>query len=257
MNIEVVNTMDRGLAYAEACFETFRIIDDNIFSWPAHAARLRRGLAEFAIELNEEQLLQMRSACRKAVAGKDMLVRLTVSGGDASWGMFTAAMAPVVRIQCMPYSEPRESLSLRLLEWPSPPAARIAKFTADYATTLRALRGERQALFVRRGQILTAATANVMILRQGQWWTPQLDAGVLPGVIRQYLIDAGVVREARCPSVWLDDCTAMAVTASSFFVRDVVSIKGLPVKRRLEVCSGTLKQCLASCSGVPEDLFDA
>lgn len=257
MKIETITEMDRGLAYAEACFETFRVINGEIFNWPAHAARLRRGLDAFSLTVSDAQTERMHAACLQAAAGTDALVRLTVSGGDASWGLFTSADAISARIQVIPYHDDAILPVLKVMEWSSPPIHRMAKFTADYASTLRVLRGERHALFVHQQQLVSAATANVMIFRHGQWWTPALDAGVLPGVIRQHLIASGVVREGVCPARWLDDCDALALTASSFFVRPVAGIRREQRSCDLVDLSAGLKQSLYGMPGVPKDLLDA
>ena len=257
MKIETISEMDRGLAYAEACFETFRVINGEIFGWPAHAARLQHGLAAFALAVSDAQLEQMHTACLQAVTGSDAVVRLTISGGEAPWGLFTAATSVAARIQVLAYHAQSAPLALTVLEWPSPPADRIAKFTADYAATLRILRGERHALLVHEQQLLSAAAANVMICRRGEWSTPPAGAGVLPGVIRHSLLAAGIVREQPCPVAWLDDCDALALTASSFFVRPVSTISHMQHARALHDRSHVLKQCLAGLPGVPKDLLDA
>jgi len=249
--------MDRGLAYAEACFETFRVINGEIFAWPVHAARLKQGLAAFALPVSDAQLEQMHAACLQAVSGPDAMVRLTLSGGEAPWGLFNATTSIAARIQVLAYHADRAPLALGVLEWPSPPADRIAKFTADYAATLRLLRGERHALLVHQQHLVSAATANVMIYRRGEWWTPPFGAGVLPGVIRHALLEAGIVREQPCPVAWLDDCDALALTASSFFVRSVSTISRLQHERALDDRSNALKQCLSGLPGVPKDLLDA
>jgi len=252
----LMDKMERGLAYGEACFETFRVIHAQIFHWHEHAARLQSGLAAFAITVSERQLEEIHAASLQAAAahGDDALVRLTVSGGEAAWGLFSQASALSVSIQAMPYQADHRSISLRCLDWPSPPVQRVAKFTADYAATLRVLRGERQALFVHRQQLVSAATANVMILRQGRWWTPSLAAGVLPGVVRQYLLATGVVQSATCPESWLAECDAMVLTASSFFVRPVLSLRWQQEERQWSDCSAALKQSLSGITGVPKEL---
>lgn len=258
MKIEVIDKIERGLGYAEACFETFRVIRGEIFAWSQHAARLQRGLQAFSIRLDEASLVQLYDGCLHAAAscGDDVLVRLTVSGGEAPWGLFASAGEPCIRIQAMPYHVQRQPVALTLIEWRSPPVDRIAKFTADYALTLRALQGvgHGDVLFGSQQQLLCAATANVMIRRAGQWWTPSLGPGVLPGIIRQRLIEAGVVQESVCPVDWLDHCDAVALTASGFFVRPVASVVTGKGSLMFENHCDELRCCLAGHPGVPEDL---
>jgi para-aminobenzoate synthetase/4-amino-4-deoxychorismate lyase len=50
-------------------------------------------------------------------------------------------------------------------------------------------------LWNERGEITESAIGNVIVERDGGWWTPPLRCGLLPGVGRQELIDGGRVRE--------------------------------------------------------------
>ena len=65
---------ERGLMYAEACFETMRVLHGAIFRWPAHLARLGRGAAAFGLASPEDAPLY--SACLEAAerTGGDALV---------------------------------------------------------------------------------------------------------------------------------------------------------------------------------------
>ncbi len=47
------------------------------------------------------------------------------------------------------------------------------------------------------GFITESCIANVVIERDGEWLTPELEQGLLPGVFRQHLLHTGVVAEAR------------------------------------------------------------
>ena len=47
------------------------------------------------------------------------------------------------------------------------------------------------------GELCCAATANVLVQRQGRWLTPPLSSGCLPGVMRGRLLELGLADEAR------------------------------------------------------------
>lgn len=230
MKIEIVDSLDRGIAYGEACFETFRVIDGRVFDWPGHWHRLAGGLAEYGlllpVGLDEEILFaSLREAAKD---GPDALVRLTISGGDASWGLMARAAQPAIFIQCMPYAGNQPPGSLRLESWPFPLKGKKAKFTSDYAETLRALHGmsDTSVVFEKDGLLIAGATANLLIYRKKQWWTPRAGLGVLPGIIRAFLIQAGVVKESDCPVTWLQDCEAVALCNSGQFIQAICAIDG-------------------------------
>jgi branched-subunit amino acid aminotransferase/4-amino-4-deoxychorismate lyase len=230
LEIILSSSADRGVSYAEACFETFRVLNGEIFSWPDHMARLQRGLAEFGISLPEKELELLHEACLDAAGkcGSDAMVRLTVSGGEASWGLLANKRIPKAHVQAMAYHRNTDPVYLRFKDWPFPPKMRMAKFTADYSDTLRALKGcaDLNVLFGCEGRLLGAATANVLIYRQNHWHTPVVGPGVLPGIVRAHLLDAGLLKEADCPISWLEDCEAVALTNCGYFVRQVVAVSG-------------------------------
>ena len=254
MKIVIVDSLDRGIAYGEACFETFRVINGKVFDWPAHWNRLALGLAAYGLLLPVGQDEELLFACLREAdrAGPDTLVRLTISGGEASWGLATKAAEPAMFIQVMPYTDDQQPGSLRLKSWPFPLKEKKSKFTSDYAETLRALQGgpDINVLFEKGGLLIAAATANLLVYRSGQWWTPKEGAGVLPGIIRGFLIQAGLVEETDCPVEWLEDCEAIALCNSGQFIRAVCSIDAVSEYDTEHPAILGLKASLKSCDGV-------
>jgi len=230
VRIVVGEAIERGVAYGEGCFETFRVVHGEVFDWPAHAARLCTGLAGWGYALAPDILRQMHRACLRAAAtvADDALVRLTVAPGTSAWGMLQRAETLVAHVLAMPAPARGSELWLVSHEWPWAPLPKPAKYTADYGRLGLVLRrlGTQDVVFTHQGQILSAAVANVLIYRQGKWWTPRSGDGVLPGIVRGHLLASGIVREAECPAAWLHDCEAMALTSSGVFVRPVTAIDG-------------------------------
>jgi len=243
--------MDRGLAYAEACFETFRVIHGEVFGWAEHMHRLAEGLACFGLTMDAATEASLQAAVLEASNESDCLVRVTVSGGVSEWGLHRRAERLRMHVQTMPYIG-SGTADLELCEWPFPPKPRPAKFTADYAETLRALAmaGSREPLFTYDGNILATATANILLYRKGEWWTPEAGSGVLPGVVRGFLLQHGV-REATCPMEWLAECESALLSSSGAFLRPVMRIGD----RQLNVAHAAidgLKCCLRGQPGVPQ-----
>ncbi len=230
IRIESCARMERGLAYAEGCFETFRIVHGELFAWPAHVQRLQQGLASFGHRLDATMIDELYRQClqQASAVADDALVRLTVSIGEADQGLLQMSEEMVARIQVKAYQPRQTPLQLQSHVWPWELRPKTAKWTADYAHLSMLLRklGTMDVVFTHENMLLAAAVANVLIYRQGQWWTPPTDRGVLPGVTRGHLISAGVVCEAPCPAAWLHDCEALALSNSGMFVQMAHSIDG-------------------------------
>ena len=57
------------------------------------------------------------------------------------------------------------------------------------------------------GELCCATTANLLVQRQGQWLTPPLSSGCLPGVMREELLKNGLAHEQRLdPHPEANDC---------------------------------------------------
>ncbi|HKI60620.1 MAG TPA: aminotransferase class IV, partial [Mariprofundaceae bacterium] len=225
--------LDRGLAYGEGCFETFRVIDGEVFLWHRHMERLRRGLACFGYSMSEMDADLIRKKAVHEANGHDTLIRVTVTGGEASWGLIRPEDAkPAVYIQALSYQQNEQLIELASVEWPFPVSPKHAKFTSDYALALRAMHQWQLAptktpLVCKDGRVLSSLTANVLILHDGQWYTPDDAAGgVLPGVVRSLLLEKGLVESTACPVEWLEHCEALMLSNSALFAKSVSWING-------------------------------
>ncbi|MDQ7003843.1 MAG: aminotransferase class IV [Ghiorsea sp.] len=229
LNIQYVEGLDRGLSYAESCFETFRVLDGSIFAWDYHWQRLQQGLQCFGIVLtNQQQILQQ---CLNAAKDKsaDCLVRLTVSGGDAPWGLKQQAI-PKIFIQSLPFQAKKAEVHLQGVEYPFPLMPKIAKFTSDYALTLRAsqkwnLDGANTALVYKDGMVLGGITANIALFVDDQWLTPEGE-GILAGTVRHFLVEQGLIQAQVCPVSLLEQTQAALLLNSGAFVQVAHSING-------------------------------
>lgn len=235
LDINFFHRVDRGLAYAESCFETFRVIDGRIFHWPAHWSRLSKGLASFGLTLDESAAEPVLAAClhHAAVTAADCLLRLTATGGTAEWGLLKHGEVSFY-IQATPYQTSSQNPELLVVSSPFPLLPKIAKFPADYSLTLRSLAewqqqfphaSARQFLITKDKQVISGITANILILRHGQWYTPEGN-GVLPGIVSSFLVARGKVLAQPCPESWLDDCESLLLTNCGQFIQPVASING-------------------------------
>ncbi|PCI43366.1 MAG: hypothetical protein COB41_07240 [Proteobacteria bacterium] len=264
--IKIVEQLDRGLAYAEACFETFRVFDGCVFQQAEHQQRLQYGLKSYGFSCADEDVNSWFEQAMSAasIQGNDILVRLTVSAGDADWGLLHKAderSSDVhVQVQMILPIKPIPA-HLKTVRWPFPLREKKAKYTSDYAESLRAIQQWRcseekldapmQALICASdGNLLSTLTGNIMIYRHGQWHTPVGD-GILSGVIQQFLLRNKLLVACECPVLWLDDCEAIALSNSGIFVRAAHSVNS----RALDVSGSSFSifvDALKGCKGVPE-----
>lgn len=217
----------RALMYGECCFETFRCIGREVFALEAHSQRLSQGLASFGLRLATHI---MPEAIEKATqTADDCLVRVTVGGGLAPWGLcHTAAVEPAYWIQTLPTIQQTKPVHLAQVQWPFPLQVRQAKYTADYAMTLRALHilqldPDMQPLICDAQHAQSTMTSNVMFFIHGEWLTPP-SSSILTGIVRAFLLDQKVIKTTAITLDMLADVQAIALSNSGSFITPVASL---------------------------------
>ncbi len=255
----VLEIEDRGLLYAEACFETFRVVNGVIFNWREHEERLRLGLSLFGLILPNGLEQRCLGEAKKRVS--DILMRMTVTGGNGPRGLLPTSKRSVdVYIQSWPYIPRTAAVHLRSVMWPLPLFPRLAKLTADYAQTIRGLHHlkakgllaeDEEALICDVDMLYSATTSNVLLFVDGVWRTPDADA-VLPGVVRRAFVDAGVVHSSACMRSSTARCEAMALTNSGWFIRPVAFVDGRPLRTQ-GIPFDQLVSALRGRAGIPEE----
>ena len=254
LDIQIVQKLDRGLSYAESCFETFRVIDGVIFLWDKHWQRLQHGLASFGLDVSDKHQDNIKQSCLQAAKkqGSDALVRLTATGGEAAWGLNQQA-TPQMFIQALPFAAKQQTIHLQSVEYPFALLPKPAKFTSDYALTLRAmqhwtLQDGKNPLICKNGTLLSGLTANIALFHQGKWLTPQGD-GILAGSIRNHLIQQELITPQPCSTQFLVHVEAAVLLNSGSFLQVVQSIDNKPLQTQHPAIAD-LQQNLQSQQGV-------
>jgi para-aminobenzoate synthetase/4-amino-4-deoxychorismate lyase len=171
-------------------FETMRYEPREGFrQLDAHLRRLASSARYFGFAYDEEAVGE---ALEKAVAGEDAPVRVRC----------VLARDGVLEVTLGPLSDRDPSAPVRL-------AIDDRRVDANDAllfhkTTLRG-RYERAAarhpyaddvlLVNGRGEVTESTVANVAVRLGGRWWTPPLDAGLLPGTGRAGALNEGILEE--------------------------------------------------------------
>jgi|UPI0003A7500A branched-subunit amino acid aminotransferase/4-amino-4-deoxychorismate lyase len=253
--MEQVSQLNRGMAYGESCFETFRVIHGAVFALRQHQQRLAQSAACFGWQVDASALCQQ--AIDAAMAQyDDALVRITLSGDTAPWGLLPAAttprsylqlMASTARKPCHLYSIDCGDIILR---------PRQHKLAADYATMLMlyhragSLADGGQPLWCTSHAAISTMTANVVCLIDGRWCTPRQEDGVLSGIVRAHLLAQGAITACCCERTAMARCQAMACINSGIMVQAVQSLDA----RMLDVRPQTFEPLYAALRhqhGVP------
>ena len=186
------------LAYTPA--EGLRALD-------RHLARLRDSAAYFGTTLHPGRV---RTALEEAVAGRADAARVRVvvtPSGD-------------VTVQLAPYPAPAAGpVRLAVDDVPVDPASPWLRHKTTrrevYAAAAGRHPGADDVVLVNdRGEVTETTIANLAVRLDGTWWTPPVSSGLLPGVERGRLLDAGELCERVLTPADLAAAAELAVVSS-------------------------------------------
>ncbi len=209
-----VPIQDRGLTLGDGIFETILISDgkpqllsEHIHRW--HHSALLLGMATPPTQKWLEPLIS-EGIQRLSIKGENSVLRLNWSRGDNNqrgieisptdpqssdhrfWLEITHGTSSFHPISTTISRHEKRNANSRLSHCK----------TFGYGQAIQARREANLAgcddalLLSTTGEICCGTTANLIIQRKGQWLTPRLASGCLPGVMRQQGINAGVIQEA-------------------------------------------------------------
>jgi 4-amino-4-deoxychorismate lyase len=203
---------NRGLAYGDGLFETMRAHRGALPWWDAHWARLARGGKRLGIALPDEAFVRAQAGALLAGGnggddnGDDVLKLLVVRGGNARGYAPATGAEPAWQLSrhVLPVAPSADGLRLHWCE--TRLAAQPALAGLKHCNRLEQVlaRAESDAAgcdegLVRDGdgQVVSATSANLFVLREGRWHTPPIDRCGVAGTCRMHLLPALDALEAR------------------------------------------------------------
>lgn len=247
-----ITPLNRGFLYGDAIYEVWRTYKGVIFAWEEHWNRLLASAKALYFELPFTQaqvLVEIRrtvAAFQSAVKESgDLYIRLQVTRGGGAIGLDTGLADQADFLLLVQFNKPlseakyREGLTLSLatsLHRNAVETLNPAWKTGNYLNNILCLReararGADEVMITNlRGEITEAAVSNLAFVRDGVLVTPPLDAGILAGITRAFLLNdiapaAGVkvseevIRPEHLPQ--MQECIMMSTT------KDLVPIRAV------------------------------
>ena len=238
---------DRGFLYGDGIFETMRTYHRQIHALTAHLDRLRLSADQIGLELawSPEDLTGILHELLEAGGFEESYLRLMVTRGVGQFGLAPdlsdeQRLLIISRpLQPHPSSFWADGVHAITVAQTGHRRGAQAK-TSNYLPNLLALRlarqaGAHEAIRINgREHVTEGSTSNVFVHRQDTLFTPDLAAGVLPGITRESLIqladDAGLtVVEAPIPVAWLHQASEIMLSSTLREIVSVVKLDGVAV----------------------------
>jgi branched-chain amino acid aminotransferase len=201
-----VSAFDRGFSYGDGLFETLRSYAGWVFALDRHLRRLRNGAAQIGLQFDGDvqrwRRVMSRLLRRNGLTAADGSLRLTVTRGVDILGTLLppeAPSSPTLLLVARPVEEAiaeRQQVGIGVvtIQW-GDPFNPFGLKSVGYLYHMLAMgrakeQGAHEALFVALdGSVVEGATSNVFSVANGTLTTPPEDAGLLPGITREVVVE--------------------------------------------------------------------
>jgi len=218
----VVSVLDHGFLYGEGVYETLRTYDRRLFLFDRHARRLRRSASMIALDVtfSDEQLLTaITDTMVQAQFGDEAYVRVLVTRGVGELSYDPKATpSPTLAIIVKPQVDPSASVyqdgvavaivdTIRNHPGSVNPMIKSNNLMNNALAMQEAIRRGAFEGVMRnyRGELTECTTANLFVVKDGAVLTPPLDAGILPGITREFIFEIATAIDINVRAAVLRD----------------------------------------------------
>jgi branched-chain amino acid aminotransferase len=204
----VISVFDHGFLYGEGIYETMRTYGGRPFLFDRHVRRLRRSarMIELALPFSDDELAsQIRATQTAAVLHGEAYIRVLITRGvgELTYDL-KATPSPSVVIIVKPQIDPAaeaydKGVHVVIVDvvrnHPATvnPMIKSNNLMNSALAMQQALRSNAFEGVMRnyKGELTECTTANLFIVKDNVALTPPLEAGLLPGITREFLFDVG------------------------------------------------------------------
>ena len=204
----VISIFDHGFLYGEGVYETMRTYHGRPFLFDRHMRRLRRSASMIELPLSfsgEELAAQIRATHDAAKLDGEAYIRVLVTRGVGELTYDVKATPnPSLVIIVKPHVDPPADAydkGVRVVivdvvrNHPATvnPMIKSNNLMNSALAMQQALRSNAFEGVMRnyKGELTECTTANLFIVKNNAALTPPLEAGLLPGITREFLFDVG------------------------------------------------------------------
>ena len=247
----VVSVFDHGFLYGEGVYETIRTYNRRLFLYERHARRLRRSAAMIALDLpfTDAALLEaITDTATRAGLEDEAYVRVLVTRGVGELTYDLRAtpahtLVIIVKPQVDPLPETyRDGVRVVIVDiirnHPGSvnPIIKSNNLMNNALAMQEAIRHGAFEGVMRnyRGELTECTTANLFVVKDGTVLTPPLDAGLLPGITREFIFEIGRaigidVREAVLKDADLYGADEAFLTSTTREAVPIVTVDDKPI----------------------------
>ena len=199
-----ISLTDSAFLYGDGLFETIRFENSKLFSINKHLDRLKHGLKIINLEYNKTdlELVKLLNSLIKVNTINSGLLRLMITRGNIDGPIWEYVGDPNTYILINELiQKPKKPVKVVFFNEQNYPIMRFnpAIKSMNYIGNMKAKtdafkEGAFEPVFYNKNKIITeCAIRNIFFIKSNKLYTPSLDLGVLPGVMRDTVL--GIARE--------------------------------------------------------------
>jgi branched-chain amino acid aminotransferase len=223
-----ISVLDRGFLYGDSVYEVVRTFNRQTFGLQEHLDRLRQSAAYLYLTVpwSDRQIEQEVNKTLRQAEGEEFYIRIVVTrGADQTINLLPSPQIQPRLMIVVSAIAPQPQLSetglhlriidrLRNHQQALSPAAKTGNYLNNILGLLEARQqGADDALMLNpQAEIAEATTSNIWLVQDGIVKTPSVEAGILHGITRSFLLQ--ILRDRQIPhqettlkpaDVWLAD----------------------------------------------------
>lgn len=239
----------RALGYGDGLFETILFYQQSPMFLDAHLLRLCNGAKRLKLRWDhsdradlEQQIGALMDGVTEPHVIKIMLLRNFPGRG---YGFEPDQQSTDVILQIQPYNPPPwtgAGVHTHLAQTPvteNTALAGLKHMNRLDSVLARAEfpRNEIQEVFLAGsdGMLAEGSMSNVVVLTESGWRTPVIDKGGVRGVIRQHLLDRGLIQEASVSIESIDTIQSAFITGSLIGIVPVLTYNQRPLSAHQDI----------------------
>jgi branched-chain amino acid aminotransferase len=205
----VISIFDHGFLYGEGVYETLRTYNGRPFLYERHMRRLRRSAQMIVLDVPftdaelAAQIQETTAAAKLGSAEAYIRVLLTRGIGELTYDPQATprpSVVIIVKANVEPAAEAFEKgvkvcLSPIVRNHPQSlnPMIKSNNLLNNALAMQEALRrgGTEAIMRNHRGELTECTQSNVFVVKNGAALTPPIDAGLLPGITREFMFEVG------------------------------------------------------------------
>jgi branched-chain amino acid aminotransferase len=207
----VISIFDHGFLFGEGIYETLRTYNGQPFLFERHMRRLRTSASMIALSIPltdpqiETRFRETMTAAGLPAGDREAYIRILVTRGVGELTYDPAATPnPSIIVIVKPHVEPSKEVFERGVKVSLVPIVRnhpssVSPLIKSNNLLNNALamqeafrRGGFEGIMRNyKGELAECTQSNLFIVKNGAALTPPVDAGLLPGITREYLFEVG------------------------------------------------------------------